>query len=285
MSHSEKKGQAPFHFHLRDLTTIEDCRQVAALEKDVWGYSDAEDVVPPPVLIVSVKRGGILVGAFDDGGGMVGFVYSLPGIKNGRTMQWSHMLGVLDRHRGTGLGYDLKLAQRARALSMGMDLIEWTFDPLQAANAHLNFRKLGVVADEYEENIYGDSSSALHRGTPTDRLIVQWQIASDRVASRLRRGGGAADIRDATPLNSTRDAGGWLACERYDLSCTEPRVAIEIPTSFTAMQREATAVAAGWRTATRALFSTYFERGYRAVDFTLDRAAGRGWYVLTLAAT
>ena len=65
---------------IRDLTTIDDCRQVAVLEKDVWGYTDAEDVVPPPVLIVSAKRGGILLGAFDEAGAMKGFVYSIPAI-------------------------------------------------------------------------------------------------------------------------------------------------------------------------------------------------------------
>ena len=85
--------------HIRPLTTLEECRQVAALEKSVWGYTDAEDVVPPPVLIVSIKRGGILLGAFDDGGSMRGFVYSMPGIKDGRPTQWSHMLGVTPEMR------------------------------------------------------------------------------------------------------------------------------------------------------------------------------------------
>ena len=266
-------------FQLRDLKTIEDCRLVAALEKEIWGYPDPEDVVPPPVLIVSVKRGGVLIGAFDDRGQMAGFVYSLPGIRDGRAMQWSHMLGVLAEHRGSGLGYDLKLAQRDRTLAMGLDLIEWTFDPLQAANAHLNFRKLGVTSDEYVENIYGDSSSALHRGTPTDRLIVQWRIANAGVTLPPDQGADAA-VTSAARLNVTRVEGRWLACEAYDLGRTESRLAIEVPMAFTHMQRDATPLAAGWRIATRALFSTYFKSGYRAVDFKLDRGAGRGWYLL-----
>ena len=135
---------------IRPLTTLEECRQVAVLEKTVWGYTDAEDVVPPPVLIVSIKRGGILLGAFDDGGSMRGFVYSMPAIKDGRPTQWSHMLGVMPEMRAAGLGARLKLAQRRAALDMGMDLIEWTYDPLQAMNAHLNFTKLGVIVEEYE---------------------------------------------------------------------------------------------------------------------------------------
>ena len=149
---------------IRPLTTIEECRQVAALEKDVWGYTDAEDVVPPPVLIVSAKRGGILLGAFDEAGVMKGFVYSIPAVKDGKLTQWSHMLGVTRDARDAGLGLRLKLAQRERSLEMGIDLVEWTYDPLQALNAHLNFTKLGVVVEEYEENIYGESSSPLHSG-------------------------------------------------------------------------------------------------------------------------
>ena len=108
---------------------------------------------------------------------MVGFAFSIVGVKDGQPTQWSHMMGVLPEYRRQGLGRELKLAQRERALAGGFDLMEWTFDPLQALNAHLNFAKLGVVCDEYGVNIYGESSSALHRGTPTDRFVVQWNIA------------------------------------------------------------------------------------------------------------
>ena len=108
---------------IRELTTLEECRQVATLEKDVWGYTDAEDVVPPPVLIVSVKRGGILLGAFDETGVMTGFVYSIPAVKDRCLTQWSHMLGVVSKARESGLGRRLKLAQRERALAMGVDSV------------------------------------------------------------------------------------------------------------------------------------------------------------------
>ena len=161
--------------HVRELATIEDCKQVAALEREVWGYTDSEDVVPAPVLIVSIKRGGILLGGFDEAGTMKGFVYSMAGVRDGRLMQWSHMLGVASDARNSGLGRELKLTQRERALKMGVELVEWTFDPLQALNAHFNFARLGVVVEEYEENVYGDSSSPLHHGSPTDRFIAEWR--------------------------------------------------------------------------------------------------------------
>ena len=101
-------------------------------------------------------------------------------------MQWSHMTGVLPEYRG-GLGYRLKLAQRERALAQGYDLIEWTFDPLQAMNAHFNFAKLGGVVEEYAVNFYGESTSALHRGTPTDRVVLSWRIAEPHVVRRLEQ--------------------------------------------------------------------------------------------------
>src|SRR5690606_4809080 len=98
---------------------------------------------------------------------------------------WSHMMGVVPECRTSGLGLRLKVAQRERALAMGLDLIEWTFDPLQAVNAHLNFAKLGAIATTYAVNIYGDSSSALHRGTPTDRLIAEWWLQRPHVERRV----------------------------------------------------------------------------------------------------
>src|SRR5439155_5809741 len=167
----------------RDLTTLEEYAAVVDLERAIWGPG-YDEVVPVPILAVTVKRGGILIGAFTDDR-LVGFVYSLPGIKQGKPTQWSHMLGVVDAFRSAGVGYELKRRQRERTLAMGLDLIEWTFDPMQAMNAHFNFAKLGVLVEEYEENAYGESQSPLHRGTPTDRLVAEWRITEARVAERV----------------------------------------------------------------------------------------------------
>jgi predicted GNAT superfamily acetyltransferase len=206
---------------------------VAALEREVWGYTDSEDVVPPPVLIVSVKRGGILLGAFDGSGVMKGFVYSIPSLKDGRLAQWSHMLGVTRDARDAGLGLRLKLAQRERALQMGVTLIEWTFDPLQSLNAHLNFSKLGVVVEEYEANVYGESSSPLHRGSPTDRFVAEWRLDAPHVERRIQRGDTAVvrdtSIASAPLVNRSRHEGSWLAPGPSDLTLDGPRLLVEIP--------------------------------------------------------
>jgi predicted GNAT superfamily acetyltransferase len=270
---------------IRPLTTLEDCREVVRLEKQVWGYTDAEDVVPAPVLIVSIKRGGVLLGSFDEAGGMNGFVYSIPGLKHGRPMQWSHMLGVTAAARSAGVGTLLKLAQRDATLGLGLDLIEWTYDPLQAMNAHLNFAKLGVVVEEYEENIYGESSSVLHRGSPTDRFVAEWHLKEPHVERRTAAKAGPlvrdASVTAAPVINPSRESGRWLAPGDGRLDIEDRRVLVEIPTGFTEMQSAASDLALEWRMMTRGIFQRYFARGYRAVDFFLSREARRGQYLLS----
>ena len=264
---------------IRPLTTLEECRQVVALEKQVWGYTDAEDVVPSPILIVSIKRGGILLGAFDAQGVMHGFVYSMAALKDGRPSQWSHMLGVSAEARDAGLGMRLKLAQRERALAMGIDLIEWTFDPLQALNAHLNFTKLGATVEEYEENIYGDSSSPLHRGSPTDRFVAEWRLRSPEVERRIASAPRPADVTSLPLINPSSEGGRWIQPGAADLRMDAPRLFVEIPMGFTEMQAEAPDLALEWRLATRRIFQAYLPT-YHVVDFGLMREARRGRYVL-----
>lgn len=255
----------------------------------MWGYADGEDVVPPPVLIVSIKRGGILLGGFDAAGDMKGFVYSMAAMKDGRPTQWSHMLGVTPDARDNGLGAALKLAQREHALRMGIDLIEWTFDPLQALNAHFNFAKLGVVVEDYEENVYGESSSPLHRGTPTDRFVAQWRLSTPHVERRISPSGRPrmrdSSVASAVVVNPSRPAGDWLEPGESALDVDAARVLVEIPTNFTDLQARCPGLALDWRMATRRIFQTYFRRGYRAVDFLLARDAGRGQYLLAQSAS
>jgi predicted GNAT superfamily acetyltransferase len=269
---------------IRPITTIEECRKVAALERIVWAYPDSEDVVPPPILIVSIKRGGILLGAFDDAGELKGFVYSLPGVKDGRPIQWSHMLGVAPDARDSGLGLRLKLAQRDHALQMGIEIIEWTFDPLQALNAHLNFARLGVIVEEYEENIYGDSTSPLHSGTPTDRFVAEWRLTSPHVERRLAAPATSwlrdSAVMTAVLVNASRESPRGLAPGTPNLESLAERLLVEIPIGFTEMLLLDGGLALEWRMATRAIFKTYFARGYRVVDFFLSRDAARGQYLL-----
>ena len=268
---------------IRDLTSIDEFRQVIDLERAIWGYTDQGDLVTVPVFIFTVHRGATLIGAFDASGRMVGFAYAVVGMKGGRPMQWSHMTGVLPEFRG-GLGFKLKLAQRDRALAQGYDLIEWTFDPMQAMNAHFNFAKLGCVSDEYAVNFYGESTSTLHRGTPTDRLVASWRIAEPHVVRRLEQPAAlrarAHEVSEAPVVNTTVMDGEWRKVTAIDLAITDRRLWIEIPTGFTAMQQQAPDRALQWRLDVRRMFENYFGKGYRAVDFVLQREHGFGRYLL-----
>lgn len=262
----------------RDLTTLEDFAGVVDLEREIWGPG-YDEVVPVPILAVTVMRGGILVGAFDEDR-MVGFVYSFAAIKHRKPTQWSHMAGVLDAFRSAGVGYQLKILQRERTLAMGLGLIEWTYDPMQAINAHLNFAKLGVIAEEYEVNVYGESTSPLHKGNPTDRFVAEWRVGDARVEERVRGAAPLAPVLTVEPAVRAQAAGEWLQPAAIDLSLDAKRISVEIPTGFTQLLSAEPDLALAWRMATREIFTTYFARGYRAVEFFLDRPARKGAYLM-----
>ena len=269
---------------LRDLETIGDLEAVVRLQRDVWG--DRDDVVPLWMLAVVGKTGGILIGAEDGSGALVGFVLSVPGIRYGRPMQWSHVLAVAPAARGQALGLRLKLAQRQRALDRGIDLIEWTYDPLLIGNAHVNLRRLGAVVEHYLENVYGASASPLHQGAPTDRFIATWHVGSPHVARRIEAGtliARDASVGQAPQVLPTRVDGRFrVPLGEPDLSRDEPRLRVEIPADFARMLGEAPDLALAWRLATRRVFHTYFARGYRVVDVDGGRDVPRPSYLLAL---
>ena len=165
---------------VRELADFERCVEV---QLAVWGYSDG-DLIPKRVFIVAQRIGGQVIGAFDRDV-MVGFAMSLPGYRDGKSYLHSHMLAVLPEYRNAGLGRKLKLAQRDDALSRGFDLMEWTFDPLEIKNAHLNIVRLGAIVRRYMPDFYGPSTSPLQGGLPTDRLVAEWWLRSKRVRRTL----------------------------------------------------------------------------------------------------
>jgi len=165
---------------VRPLTEREDLKTVVRLQREIWGFEDV-DLIPLRLFVVATKIGGQVFGAFD-AQRMIGFCIAIPGLKaGGKTYLHSHMLGVLPEYRNSGVGRTLKLTQRDDALRRGIDLIEWTFDPLEIKNAFFNMERLGAVVRRYVPNQYGTTSSPLHGGLPTDRCIAEWWIASPRV--------------------------------------------------------------------------------------------------------
>ena len=284
-------------FEIRALRTLDDCRAVVAIQEEVWGRDG--ETVPASVLLVSAKRGGILLGASASATGtpdaadpsaLVGFVWSMPGVRDdGKRTHWSHMLGVLPRSRQHRIGERLKWAQRERALEQGAELIEWTFDPLQAANAHFNLQVLGGLGVSYGVDIYGALSGPLHRGTPTDRLIVEWRIDAPHVRRRYdaRQSTGnsrvmtarTAEIADAPAVIDLVDRDGWIQPGGVILASDQRRFLLPIPARFLEMQQQANNVALAWRLAVREVMTDALARGYRAVDFFLNRERGGGAYM------
>ncbi len=165
---------------IRALTDREHLKAVVRLQRQIWGFEDV-DLIPLRLFVVASKIGGQVYGAFD-GEQLIGFCMAIPGLKpGGKTYLHSHMLGVLPEYRNAGAGRKLKLTQRDDALARGIDLIEWTFDPLEIKNAFFNMERLGAIVRRYVPNQYGTTSSPLHGGLPTDRCIAEWWIASPRV--------------------------------------------------------------------------------------------------------
>ncbi len=171
---------------VRKCSGTAEFRLCVGLQQQVWNFSDAE-LVPLRMFVVAEKVGGQVVGAFD-GAELVGFALSVPGHRNGHSYLHSHMAAVHERYRNSGVGRKLKLFQREEALSRNIELMEWTFDPLEIKNAFFNIRRLGAIMRHYTINQYGVTTSALHGGLPTDRLIAEWWLRSKRVERLLQDG-------------------------------------------------------------------------------------------------
>ncbi len=168
---------------IRKCASLDDMQACFVLQKEVWGFSDG-DLIPIRLFVVASKIGGQVIGAFD-AGELVGFALALPATRNGHLYLHSQMLAVRQQYRNAGLGRRLKLFQREEAIGRGIDLMEWTFDPLEIKNAYLNIEKLGAIARRYNVNQYGITSSPLQGGLPTDRLIAEWWMNSRRVQTVL----------------------------------------------------------------------------------------------------
>ncbi len=271
---------------VRDLTRYEEFLQVRDVQQQIWGFTQGEGLYPP-VLNTAVENGGTVIGAFD-GLKLIGFIYGFVGLHTDRRIKLcSQTMGVLPEYRNRGVAAMLKWAQRERVLANGIDLITWTYDPLEASNARLNLRALGGVSHLYKRNIYGENFSALGKGLPSDRFLVEWWITTDRVQQRHDRVL-VEPIGLGSPIANT--CNGTTSDRRIDaihLEIDAPIIRVEIPNDLQAIKKANLALALDWRMKTRELFEAYFARGYEAID--LVRAgevwgparAAHNWYVLT----
>jgi chorismate synthase len=263
---------------IRALHSDADLQRCVELQRATWG-ADYDDIVPPSVLKVAQKVGGVAAGAFDESGRMVGFVFGMAGVRDGRIIHWSDMLAVRAEARDHGVGQRLKEFQRNAARASGATTMYWTYDPLVARNAHMNFNRLGVMVDEYVEDMYGASESDLHRGLGTDRFIVAWSLDDDR-----RAGNEKTAISDAPVMNV--NARTPTAAELLAFGASRPTaLRVEIPLDIVAVRDAAPSEAVQWRASTRQAFQWALANGYSVERFVRDAERQRGHYVMALRAT
>ena len=270
---------------IREPKSVEEFEKIEEIQKSAWGMKDI-DVVPHRIIIAIHKAGGNVYLAFlnDE---PVGFVLGFIGLKNGKLFLHSHQLGVKREYWGKGIGYQLKLKQREFALSNGINLVRWTFDPLLSRNAHLNFYKLGVINNTYLINVYGEMRDALNYGMPSDRFYVEWWVDSKRVVDRINGikppkaekllSDGVKLINDVTFEENNVPIMGEIK-----LNLRDKLLLLEIPYDFESVKKISLKKALDWRLKSRKIFQTYFNRGYVAVDFLSEEIDGlkRSFYIL-----
>lgn len=240
--------------HCHGLAEFQACLE---LERRVWGAADV-DLVPTYVFVVMAEIGGQVLGAFDPqaDGRMIGFTLAFPGFREGRTFLHSHMTAVIPEYQNRGVGRQLKLFQREDALERGIELVEWTFDPMELRNAYFNIERLGATMRRYLPNLYGITTSPLHGSLPTDRLVAEWWLKSERVTRLLREGKrprtAAETGAEAARIVVPRDFGELRARDRNRAAAVQARVREE--------------------------FQHWFGRGYEVTGLEVDEQ--NGTYVL-----
>ena len=248
---------------IRKLKTIEEFKETAEIQKSAWGIKDIE--VDPHFLMTRVQKfGGLVHGLFMDNK-FVGFTYGILGKWKDEIFFFSYMAAVRSEYQGQGLGFLLKKAQRTEVLKMGYNTIRWNFDPIESLNAYFNFHRLGVVCSEYERNVYGKGESGLDKGLPTDRLLVTWNISSERVRERIEEKIDKIKI----PVPSSR-----LGQFNEDLAY------IEIPRDIRSLKRVKLKEAVKWRKKTRNQFEAAFSLGYVTEEVVFSKDGRRIFYRL-----
>jgi predicted GNAT superfamily acetyltransferase len=259
---------------IRPLATHAEREACVELQRATWGREFTE-LVPPSLLYAVQKIGGVVAGAFDARGGMLGFVFGFTGTENGRLVHWSDMVAVRADAQGRGIGPALKAWQRDAVRGLGVTVMYWTCDPLVSKNAHLNLNRYGVRIVEYVQDLYGsETRSPLHRGVGTDRFVVAWDLDRGGPPPKPK-----ASLLAAPVVNPGTEAGEESGPGRFADS-PPPALRIEIPADIARVQTASLDLAGRWRASTRRAFLWCLAHGYVVAGYARDEAAGRGHYLL-----
>jgi len=252
---------------LGPLTSVQDADRILDVMIATWGNFQ---LLPREMIVALVDSGNVPYGAWD-GDELIGYVLGWAGVtpEDGLHLH-SHMLATLPDRRHGGVGYALKLAQRADCLERGIRLVRWTFDPLLARNAHLNLVKLGAIADRFLPNFYGEMEDTQNRGERSDRLMVRWALdrpvpGAPAALAGTEVLGRVGDDPDAPTPTAVRAPDGPIAL-------------ISVPRDYHDLRERHRDLAGAWRDATAEAFGRCFAAGFVVTGFTAD-----GTYVLEAA--
>jgi predicted GNAT superfamily acetyltransferase len=267
-------GAAP-DVRIRGLRSNADCHACVDLQRHVWGFEQGE-IVPSTLLHVVDYVGGLAAGAFDSHDNLLGFVFGITGVRDGKLAHWSHMLGVHESARNLGVGRMLKEYQRVAMAAIGVTHIYWSFDPLMAKNAYFNINRLGAVVTEYVPDMYGTTASPLHLGMATDRLIVRLDTAAPpRPAKKIASDHGLPILTPFPRLNDvTLSVGDW----------SPEVVLVEMPTEVMEVLERSPGSAQTWRLAVRDHFRWALKRGYSVTGVHRNPSVDRTFYTLARGA-
>jgi predicted GNAT superfamily acetyltransferase len=256
---------------IRQLSNHDEYLQCLHLQRETWGQNFME-VVSPAIQMVSQKLGGVTAGAFNQSGKLIGFVFGMTGLKDGKPVHWSDMLSVRPEWQGKGIGRKLKLFQRDEVRKIGVKMMYWTYDPLEAGNTYLNIICLGAGIVEYVENMYAtDEGSSLHAGLGMDRFIVRWNLSEDSPEHEFP----SPDEKSA-PVINTNEQGQPVESDFLD----SPIVQVEIPVSIQKTKTESPDTGLKWRLNTRRVFQHYLAHDYSIDNFHRDNSVNRCFYIL-----
>lgn len=266
-----KPFDADTRISIRPIKSLSDLRRCHEIQRAVWGYADLM-VFPYTILISMQHNGGVLLGAFVNDE-LAGFVVGYLGMAGAKLYLFSQRMGVLPEYQSMGLGYRLKVAQREQMLRQGIDIIVWTYDPLEGRNATLNIEKLGGVVCSYARDIYGHVQNPLQTGLTTDRFLLEWHLMSDRVRERVRghyrrpRGEDWLSGEDVPLVNFAAWEGDIPRPLAADLEVEHNQVLVQVPPDLQRIKSYDLDTARSWRTMTRTIFESYFRREYVVTGF------------------
>ena len=258
---------------IQPVTTIEQCHHINSIEHAAWGSTSH---MPDHMMITVARHQGVALIAYDGSlpvGFCLSFVSFVEGAAGRHIKHHSHMAGVIPAYQGRGVGEQIKWKQRDHVLQQKIDLMTWTFDPLETRNGRLNLHKLGAVCCTYKRNVYGMMNDAINAGILTDRFQVDWWLTSEHVkqhqsAEFVYRSRSEWENAGVKIINSVDTTTNHPRPHTHNLTLleSEHQLLLAVPSNFQAVKHADLQNAIAWRTHTRELFEAVFAHGFTATD-------------------